>query len=251
MRYWIVSFAVGAAALFLAATAEAATKAYDSSIANGSPGDRTLFSFNLCPPIATTPNILEGSATIDDDALGTVTLNDLSITVNTVTDLGADQLTSTFGPGAFIFTFGFSTLSITSPSNSNSSGVGAHGPSGTAPGASAEWGVISGFSVTGVQFCISSPVSICNENVVAHGTTAQAILNSPTYDLGTWAFDAVGDYESDPYIFVTANGGLTNGQQVLRGAFHGTSLPALPLIGFGALACALVAVGGRALRASR
>jgi hypothetical protein len=99
---------------------------------------------------------------------------------------------------------------------------------------------------------VSSPVAICNENVSSHGITSVPTLNSPTYDLGTWNFDAEGDYEAESWFITgTNNGGLNNNQQLLRGSFVGASLPALPLVGFGSLAVALGLLGGRALRARR
>ena len=133
------------------------------------------------------------------------------------------------------------------PQLSNTSGIGAHGPSSTAPGASTEWGILSGWSATGYRFCVSSPVGICNNAGFTHGVTVPSIVNSDTYDLGTWSFDAVGDYENAaPYVFSTANGGIQNIRYALRGSFVGASLPALPLVGFGALAASLAVVGVRA-----
>jgi hypothetical protein len=126
-------------------------------------------------------------------------------------------------------------------------GVGSHGPSGTAPGESAEWGVVSGWELTGFSYCVSSPVLICVQNAGAHGATITPELASQTYDLGTWQFDSLGDMEADFYITATLNGGTANTASRLRGAFVGTSLPALPLVGFAALAAGLAAIGGRAL----
>ena len=59
---------------------------------------------------------------------------------------------------------------------------------------------------------------------------------------------AEGDYEAaQPYIFRTSNGGLSNTQFDLRGVFVGASLPALPLVGLGALAACLAVAGSRRL----
>ena len=129
----------------------------------------------------------------------------------------------------------------------NASGMGAHGPSGTAPSESVEWGVVSGFEITGRSFCLSSPITICNLNGLAHGITIPSILASDTYNLGTWNFDAVGDLSATWIITRTSAGGLSNSQELHRGAFVGASLPALPLVGFGALALSLAVIGGRAL----
>ena len=51
----------------------------------------------------------------------------------------------------------------------------------------------------------------------------------------------------DAYIQRTSNGGLQNSRYDMRGMFVGASLPALPLVGFGALAVSLAVIGGRAL----
>ena len=117
------------------------------------------------------------------------------------------------------------------------------------PGQSAEWGVLSGFEITGVDFCLSSPVSICNQNGFAHGiTVASNQLGSSSYNLGTWIFDAEGDLEATgSYITRTASGGTSNVNHFIRGSFQGASLPALPLVGFGALAVSLAVIGGRSL----
>jgi hypothetical protein len=244
MRSLLLSAAV--AALFLAGSAQAAVKFYDSSAANGTP------SADLNPDDLEDPGqVTEGYARVTDSGTGIVTLEELVMVQDQTGFVGPDVLTELLGPGAFFFSTGLRTESISSPHVSNTSGIGAHGPSSTAPGASAEWGLVTGFSVTGVSFCISSPPLICNQNVSAHGATTATPVYSATYDLGTWNFDTVGDLAADPYIFVTANGGLTNRTRTLNGAFHGASLPALPLVGFGALAVALLVLGARTMRGAR
>jgi hypothetical protein len=231
-------------------SAHAAVKAYDSSADNGTPGDFVTSTVNLCPPVQTSPGILFGNAILEDDGLGTVTVSSLNIEIESGLDIGPAQLVPVFGPGAFFFVELASTQSGASGHVSNTSGVGAHGPSGTAPGESAEWGVTSGWVMTGFSFCASSPVLICNNDPrFSHGATVP-VLNPPsdTYDLGTWNFDSTGDYEIDtPFINGTGNGGLTNGRFALRGAFQGSSLPALPLVGFGALAVSVALIGARTL----
>jgi hypothetical protein len=233
--------------LALAHSAQAAPKAYNSSQTNGSGGDFISTATNICPPVRTTPGILQGRTLLSDNGAGTITLEEFDIELSTFIDLGPDVLTITFGPGAFIFIDATQTQAARGHV-SNTSGVGAHGPSSTAPLATAEWGIVSGFTVTGRTFCISSPVTICNNGPGPHGSTAPPTINSDTYDLGTWSFDAEGDYQIDtPYIQGTNNGGLSNQRYGIRGTFQGASLPALPLIAFGALALSLAAIGGRAL----
>jgi len=82
----------------------------------------------------------------------------------------------------------------------------------------------------------------------AHGATIPRTLPSTSYDLGTWNFDAGGNLEAAQGLITrTSNGGLTNNGARYRGVFVGRQLPALPLLGFGALAVSLAVVGGRRL----
>ena len=65
--------------------------------------------------------------------------------------------------------------------------------------------------MTGLAFCVSSPPGICNTNGFSDAATSPATLPSDTYDLGTWNFDAAGDFEqSSDDIVRTTNGGTTN-----------------------------------------
>ena len=232
-----------------AGSANAAVKVYDSSANNGITSDFLNWATNLCPPQQTSPGILQGFAKMTDDGAGTVTLSDHEVHITTLIDLGPDQLTTTFGPGAFIFIDAKTTASPNPNQVSTTTGVGAHGPSSTTPGQSVEWGLTNGWSATGGQFCVSSPVTVCNGAAFQHGQTIQPQKPSATYNLGTWAFDATtGDYAiTAPYIERTSNGGLQNSQYDMKGAFVGSALPALPLIGFGALALSLAVIGGRSL----
>jgi hypothetical protein len=231
--------------------AEAAIRVYDASERGGTPGDERRVSLGLCPPVETTFGSLEGSTRLADEGLGTVTLVSLHDVSNNRVDVGPDALTALFGPGAFVFLDVAVTRFVAQPQTSNASGIGTHGPSGTAPGGSVEWGVLSGWQITGTTYCVASPAAVCDENGFAHGVTLTAILPSTTYDLGSWSFDVEGDYEAVSwYVRVTSNGGLSNSQERLRGAFVGASLPALPLAGFAALAAGLVVVAiGAARRA--
>lgn len=224
----------------------AAVKVYDSSSLSGAPGDERRVALDLCPPVDLTPGSLEGFSRLLDDGLGTVTLELLEDVSDNLVDVGPDALLTLFGPGAFVFLDVAVTRSAVGPHVSNDSGIGAHGPSSTAPGDSVEWGVVSGWQITGTSYCLSSPAAACNENGFAHAATVPAVLPSLTYDLGTWLFDAEGDYEAaDWYIRVTSNGGLSNNQERLRGAFVGESLPVLPPLGLAALVAGLLGVGLR------
>ena len=218
-------------------SADAVVKVYDATPPNGTPGDVFLFTITLCPPVEQTPGNVQGRYVLDDAATGTVTAS--SITIEQPQSLDLDLL-GVYGPGAFVFIDG---IVIAQP-NAGQTGVGS-----TSPGSSVDWGVIGGCVRSGCTFCTSSPATICTAGVqVPHGITVPTPpAQSPTYDLGTWSFDAEGDMEAaTPYIFFTSNGGTSNGQYLLRGAFVGGSVPALPLVGAGALAIALAVVGVRA-----
>jgi hypothetical protein len=228
----------------LSSSSFAATKSYDASKANGTPGDGILATTTLCPPVQTTLEEWEGHAILEDDGAGSVSLNNTS-QLTRLTDLGPDQLAVALGPGAFIFVDQKETRTNVPPGGSVH--VSAPG-SGTDPGEAAVWGIVSGWSTSGGKFCVSSPIALCNTNNFAHGQTVAATLESGTYNLSTWAFDANGDFESvTPYLRAVLSGGIANGTVLQRGAFHGSSLPALPLVGFGALALSLAVIGGRSL----
>ena len=238
--------------LGIAGSAQAAVKFYDSSPENGIQGDDFLNSTTLCPPHVTTFGQGSGYTELEDNGSGTVTMTQNFGSGTTVADLTHGELIPIFGPGAFIFIDTTQTTIITGPAVSNTGGVGAHGPSGTASGETAEWGIISGWNTTGFAFCIASPITVCTNAGFAHGGTVPRIIESLTYDLGTWNFDAEGDFESVlGYITRTSNGGLTNNGTRPRGAFIGSSLPALPMVGFGAVALGLALTGSRALRAKK
>ncbi|MCA9510778.1 MAG: hypothetical protein KC560_08755 [Myxococcales bacterium] len=223
----------------LAHPASAVVKTYDATAPHGTVGDEILFTTTLCPPVQSTPGRLQGQYRLEDAAGGTVTLTEFGMRRFVNTNIANGAIDGVFGPGSYVF--------VTSDSTSKPTEGTTHAGS-TAPGGSIDWGVLSGWTRSGVAFCISSPLTICNVSTqVPHGiTTSAPNANSPTYDLGTWAFDAEGDFAATTaYITQTANGGLTNIQFLLRGAFVGGSVPALPIVGAGALAVALLAMGAR------
>jgi len=237
-------------AVLVAPPSGAAVQVYDSSRANGAPGDFIVFQSTSCPPLQTAEGFVGGSARLTDLAAGSVTLEDLTVALDRQVVLGPDLLTQTFGPGAFIFVDSRYSASTVDPAVSNATGIGAHGPSSAAPGGRVEWGVISGWEATGFEICLSSPVTICNSAAFVVQGTVLPTVPSQSYDLGTWNFDAAGNYSSEaPYVFRAINGGLGigNDRVTLRGALVGASLPVLPLFGFGALAVALAVAGLRAL----
>ncbi|MEZ4215780.1 MAG: hypothetical protein R3E88_04830 [Myxococcota bacterium] len=233
LGHWLVA----AAAAALALPASAVVKVYDSTPPHGTPGDEFQFSTTLCPPISVTPGAQQGSYRLNDTGGGTVTVVEIDMQRVTRVDFDA---TATFGPGAYVFVDAVSFISA-SP--------GQTAPGSTAPTGTVDWGILGGWANTGVGFCVASPQTICTAGAqLPHGaTTRLSPITSPTFDLGTWTFDAGGDFQAaSNYVWGTFNGGLSNRQSLLRGAFVGGSVPALPLVGVGALALGLLAAGARA-----
>jgi len=213
---------------FSAPSALAEIKAYEPL------GDTIRISSNVSPTFETTTNTFEGEEfVIEDTGTGTVTLRSVGVLQEVDLDLVTEQF---FGPGAFIFVQGL----LSSTATPDQLGTGS-----TAPGGSVTWGVTSGWVRTGGNFCIASPTATCENNDLEHNTTTANPLQSPTYDLGTWTFDANGDMEAAPYITRTSTGGQTNFQWDLNATFMGPAVPALPLLGFGAMGLGLIVVGAR------
>jgi hypothetical protein len=174
---------------------------------------------------------MKGNAVLTDDGGGTVTMTDMLVYQPAVIDI---DTTLVYGPDSFIF---IDSTTSSSPT------LGQTGTGSTTT--SVDWGIITGWAVSGGSFCISSPISTCNDNGFMHGLTLTPIQPSSTYDMGTWTFDAAGDYEASTYIQRTSMGGQANTQWDLRGAYVGSGLPALPLVGMGAMALGLLVVGAR------
>ena len=235
VRSWALAIAIALIAL----PASAVVKVYNSTAPGGQTGSEFQFSTTLCPVIQESPGLIQGSHKLDDASTGTVTLVEMNVRRIVDTNFGPDALTVVFGPGSYVF--------VTSDST-RGPGVGTTHPGSTAPGGTVDWGVLAGWVNSGQAFCISSPTTICSAGAqTPHGiTSASPPSNSPTYDLGTWIFDAEGDFSAaSPYINQTNNGGTSNRQFLLRGSFVGGSIPALPLIGAGALALGLLVMGAR------
>lgn len=231
---------IAAATLAIAAPALATVKVYDGTIDNGISSENVGYTTSLCPPVKGTPGSVQGFQTITDTGGGTVTLVTNSQPINYV-DIVPPALIAVFGPGSFVFVNSRATWSTALP-------VVASGDTTPSTGSIA-WGEISGWQTTGQTFCIASPQTICTGGtMVPHGITSNTpAANSPTYDLGTWTFDAEGDLTASSYITGTNNGGTSNRQRIIRGAYVGSSIPALPLLGAAALALGFLAVGTRSL----
>lgn len=222
----------------LAVPASATVKVYDADKGNGIPGDAFQYSTTLCPPIQSSPGDVQGFNTLTDTGGGNVTMTEHGVINIVRVDFGTSQLTGIFGPGSFVFVNNRSTWEIEDPEVAAGD---------TDPGGSVAWGVLPGWTATGQNFCVSSPQTLCTGGaMVPHGQTVPtAGLSSPTFDLGTWSFDASGNLAASQYITGTFNGGTSNRQRLIRGAYVGSSIPALPLLGAAALALGLAVTGAR------
>jgi len=232
---------LGAGVALAAGVAGADVKVYDATPPGGTPGDRVAVSGVLCPTTQVSAGDLEGRSRVDDDGSGTVTLEELIVSQPFT---GNFDTTMAYGPGSFVF-INAQVSSFPTP--------GQTGAGSTAKGTGMiTWGVISGWSGTGFLFCAASPPTTCTANGYIHGTTIQEDGPvSTTFAIGTWTFDAAGDYEASPYIQSNQNGGLSNVQWQLKGRFVGASLPALPLVGLGVVAAGLVTYGAASIRRRR
>ncbi len=180
-----------------------------------------------------------GSFFLEDNATGTVTLSSYA----TGSDGGVDTTLNTTRfmsspPGSYLL---IRSINTTGPA------AGQTAPGSSAPNGQIDWGVLTGWAATGTEFCKSSPPFVCTFINRAEAASAAAVLPSTTHDIGTWNFDAVGSFEGTPYIRGTQDGGISNTLSFTDGHFLGASLPALPLLGFGALALSLAVAGGRSV----
>lgn len=238
LRHLTLTIAFVAAAA-LALPASAVIKVYDATPPHGTPGDELAYAVTLCPTIRVNPGQQQGSFTLNDNGGGTVTIANWNQQRVVLTNISTAQLTPVFGPGSFVFVDSKNTLKTT---------LGQTASGSTAAGGSVDWGVLGGWTSTGLAFCIASPQTICTSGAqIPHGQTVPVPpINSPTYDLGTWTFDSNGNFQAaSAYIWGTFNGGVSNTQSLLRGSFVGGGVPAIPLFGVGALAVGLAVTGAR------
>lgn len=228
-----------AAVLAFASPGDGAVKVYSATPPGGTPGDEILFTTSLSTPAQPSPGRVEGHYRLEDTGGSAVAIRAWEQVRTLRVDLGPADLVPLFGPGAFAFVSGDATFAPT---------LGQTGVGSVAPGGGVAWGVLGGWTRTGSVFCVASPAVFCTSGVaVPNGvTTAWAPAPSSTYDLGTWSFDANGDFEAmTGYIYRTAFGGLSNEQFLLRGTLVGDGVPALPGVALLSLVAGLLAAGAR------
>lgn len=111
-------------------------------------------------------------------------------------------------------------------------------------GGSIAWGFMDSWAISGGQFCNSVPSSICDLATREDDETVAPTLLSSKYDMHSWNFHGTG-FVAEPYIEQTSKvNNFGNIQIILRGPLdpNGT-VPALPLVGIGAVGLSVFAMG--------
>jgi hypothetical protein len=133
------------------------------------------------------------------------------------------------------------------------------GTGSVAAGQTIRWGLTTGWSVTGSQWCHSVPAIICTfADRMDQATTDppnEADFFGGAYDLGTWYFHGTG-FTSQGFIqqYYSAVGGPPGGNNlfVFRGtATNDGTVPAIAILGVGVLGLSLATGGAVALRRSK
>jgi hypothetical protein len=127
------------------------------------------------------------------------------------------------------------------------------GTGGTGAGQTVRWGLTTGWSVTGAQWCNSEPIAvICtfadrmDEDTVDPPDEAAAFGGA--YDLGTWYFHGTG-FTSQGFIQQYFTTDFGNNMFIYRGNLvRDGTVPALELLGIGVLGLSLATGGAVALR---
>ena len=133
------------------------------------------------------------------------------------------------------------------------------GQTGTGSSASAiTWGQVSGWTVSGGTFCNAISDSgddafayICSLAGLVYLGTVDPDQYSTHYDIGTWTFHGTG-FKATPFIYRTFQVYAGNQQWELRGGrvADGT-IPALPILGIGAVGASLLTLGVAGTRRRR
>ena len=127
------------------------------------------------------------------------------------------------------------------------------GPSGSqtgtgGTGSAITWGKLTGWTITGGGYCHSVPSYICDYAVAEDLATVATDFLSNNYDIGTWTFHGTG-FTDNGYIYSTLSQATRNEVDFLRGAARNDgTVPALPLLGIGAVGVSVFAMGVTSIR---
>ena len=123
------------------------------------------------------------------------------------------------------------------------------GQGSTDAGSSINWGNLSGWTITGGTYCHANPAYICGLAAAVDEETVATAFLSGNYDIGTWTFHGTGFDMALPYVNRTAKNNLGNSMTFLRGApDQDGTVPALPLLGIGAVGVSVFAMGVASIR---
>ena len=110
-----------------------------------------------------------------------------------------------------------------------------------------DWGTLTAWAITGATFCNANPALVCGLGVASQLVSTDPVVRSAFYDTGDWTFHGTG-FRANPFVFFTSTLG-GNSSIVLKGSLApNASVPALPLLGIGALAASLFTMGVAVLR---
>ena len=116
-----------------------------------------------------------------------------------------------------------------------------------------QWNTLTGWTSTGGNWCNANPTYICTLANRVQEETTDPVLYSNFLDVGPWVFHGTGWTDSDGYIARTATTG-NNGNlyRYWRGSERqdGT-VPALPLLGVGAVGLSVFALALSSFRGRR
>ena len=112
-----------------------------------------------------------------------------------------------------------------------------------------EWGDISTWTAKGGTYCNSEPTTICDTAFFAQDDTVPTPITSNRYLWHVWAFHGTG-FRAEPFIArTTDNQSIGNSMTIGRGNVGpDATVPALPLLGIGAVGVSVIAMGMASLR---
>ena len=112
-----------------------------------------------------------------------------------------------------------------------------------------EWGDISTWTEKGGTYCNSEPTTICDTALFAQDDTVPTPVVTNRYLWHVWSFHGTG-FTAEPFIFrTTDNTSIGNFQIIYRGVVgQDGTVPALPLLGIGAVGVSVIAMGMSSLR---
>ena len=127
------------------------------------------------------------------------------------------------------------------------------GTGSTTDGSAINWGQVSGWTTSGGTWCNANPTYVCDLAQVGLNNTIPSQLVSTNYDwsISPWTFHGTG-FTSVGFLVRTSTDNLGNQTNIWRGGENqdGT-VPAIPLIGIGAVGLSVFMMGLAGMRRNR